>query len=126
MRSFTRYIGIDYSGAATPTARLPGLRVFVAEGDASPHEQRPEDGQHWSRQVLARWLENCLRENSARTVVGIDHALSFPLRYFQEHRLPLSWDAFLDDFCQYWPADHFQARVESLRPHNPRSGNARS
>jgi len=29
---FERYIGIDYSGAQTPTSSLKGLRVFAAEG----------------------------------------------------------------------------------------------
>jgi hypothetical protein len=38
-------------------------------------------------------------------LVGIDHAFSFPLRYFQAHRLPLDWPAFLDDFQQHWPTD---------------------
>ncbi len=28
---FTRHIGIDYSGAQTPTASLKGLRVYLAE-----------------------------------------------------------------------------------------------
>lgn len=32
MLAFARYIGIDYSGAQTPTASLPGLRVYLAEG----------------------------------------------------------------------------------------------
>jgi hypothetical protein len=32
--SFARYIGIDYSGAQTPTASLKGLRVYLVEGDA--------------------------------------------------------------------------------------------
>jgi hypothetical protein len=27
---FERYIGIDYSGAATPTSSLKGLRVYLA------------------------------------------------------------------------------------------------
>ena len=27
---FQHYVGIDYSGAAAPTTRLPGLRVFRA------------------------------------------------------------------------------------------------
>ena len=35
---FARYIGIDYSGAQTPTASLKGLRVFLAESGAPPVE----------------------------------------------------------------------------------------
>lgn len=31
MPAFTRTIGIDYSGAETPTASLKGLRVYLAE-----------------------------------------------------------------------------------------------
>jgi hypothetical protein len=36
MPKFTRYIGVDYSGAQTPTASLKGLRVFMAEGERPP------------------------------------------------------------------------------------------
>ncbi len=30
---FERYIGIDYSGAETPTSSLRGLRVYMADQD---------------------------------------------------------------------------------------------
>ena len=36
MAIFARTIGIDYSGAQTPTASLKGLRVYLAEGDGPP------------------------------------------------------------------------------------------
>jgi hypothetical protein len=32
---FARYIGIDYSGAQTPAASLPGLRVYQADGECA-------------------------------------------------------------------------------------------
>ncbi len=32
MPQFERYIGVDYSGAETPTSSLPGLRVYAAAG----------------------------------------------------------------------------------------------
>ncbi len=32
MPAFVRYIGIDYSGAQTPTASRKGLRAYLAEG----------------------------------------------------------------------------------------------
>jgi hypothetical protein len=35
---FIRRIGIDYSGAETPTSSLKGLRVYLAEGEAPPVE----------------------------------------------------------------------------------------
>lgn len=41
MASFSRYIGIDYSGAQTPTASLRGLRVYVANGSDTPEEVPP-------------------------------------------------------------------------------------
>ena len=41
MPAFARIIGIDYSGAETPTASLKGLRVYLAEGDAPPVEVLP-------------------------------------------------------------------------------------
>jgi len=31
--AFERYIGIDYSGAATPTSSLTGLRVSLDQGE---------------------------------------------------------------------------------------------
>ena len=41
MRAFHRSIGIDYSGAETPTASLKGLCVYMAVGDAAPTEVLP-------------------------------------------------------------------------------------
>ena len=38
---FTRYIGIDYSGAQTPTASLKDLRVYLAESNSPPVEVLP-------------------------------------------------------------------------------------
>lgn len=37
-RAFTRYIGIDYSGAQTPTSSLKGLRVYEADVETVSHE----------------------------------------------------------------------------------------
>ena len=38
-------------------------------------------------------------------LVGIDHGFSFPLRYFEQHGLPLDWPSFLNDFQRHWPTD---------------------
>jgi hypothetical protein len=38
---FDRYIGIDYSGAMTPTSSLKGLRVYMADGISPPLEVQP-------------------------------------------------------------------------------------
>jgi hypothetical protein len=42
MPLFSRYIGIDYSGAETPNASLKGLRVYVATDELSPVEVPPQ------------------------------------------------------------------------------------
>ena len=48
---FIRHIGIDYSGAQTPTASLKRLRIYLAEGDASPGEVPPPPSlkKYWTR-----------------------------------------------------------------------------
>ncbi len=55
MPKFKRYIGIDYSGAQTPTASLKGLRVYLAEGDAAPVEVPPPPSprKYWTRRGVA-------------------------------------------------------------------------
>jgi hypothetical protein len=106
MPAFARYVGIDYSGAQTPTASLKGLRVYLAEGDAPPAEVPPPPSpkKYWTRRGIAEWLVERLAEE-APTLVGIDHGFSFPLRYFETHHLPPDWPAFLDDFRHHWPTD---------------------
>jgi hypothetical protein len=85
---FRRYIGIDYSGAETPTANLKGLRVYLAEGDDSPAEVPPPPSprKYWSRRGIAEWLVERLAED-VPTLVGIDHGFSFPLRYFEAYAI---------------------------------------
>jgi hypothetical protein len=38
---FDRYIGIDYSGAQTPTSSLRGLRIFMADRVSPTVEVEP-------------------------------------------------------------------------------------
>ena len=85
---FARYIGIDYSGAETPTASLKGLRVYLAEGNASPVEVPPPPSprKYWTRRGIAEWLVERPAED-APTLVGIDHGFSFPLCYFETYSL---------------------------------------
>ena len=56
--SFARYVGIDYSGAETPRDSLPGLRVYMDEGDGLPMEVLPSRSprKHWTRRGVAEWL----------------------------------------------------------------------
>ena len=128
---FIRHIGIDYSGAQTPTASLKGLRVYLAEGAAPPVEVLPPPSpkKYWTRRGIAEWLVERLAED-APTLVGIDHGFSFPLRYFEAHGLPPDWPRFLDDFLRHWPTDEDHTYVDFVRNGNVgngavRAGNAR-
>ncbi len=103
---FDRYIGIDYSGAETPSSSLRGLRIYVADRVSLPIEVPPPVGpkKYWTRRGIAERLVELLSSDTL-TLVGIDHGFSFPLRYFEENHVPLDWDAFLDDFQIHWPTD---------------------
>jgi hypothetical protein len=124
--AFQRYVGIDYSGAKTPTASLKGLRVYLASGDAPPTEVPPPPSQrkYWTRKGIAHWLVEQLSQDSP-TLVGIDHGFSFPLRYFETHGLVPDWPAFLDDFQRHWPTDEDNTSVEFVRDGSPGNGAAR-
>jgi len=116
MPAFTRYIGIDYSGAETPTASLKGLRVYMGERDFPPVEVPPPPSprKYWTRKGIAEWLVERLAED-APTLVGIDHGFSFPLRYFEIHGLLPDWPTFLDDFQRHWPTDDDHTYVDFVR-----------
>jgi hypothetical protein len=114
--AFDRYIGIDYSGAQTPSSSLPGLRLYIADRVSLPVEVPPPVGprKYWTRREIAERLVALLSE-STPTLVGIDHGFSFPLRYFEKYNLPLDWGAFLDDFQLHWPTDEEHIYVDFVR-----------
>lgn len=124
---FERYIGIDYSGAETPTSSLKGLRIYVAGQTAPPVEVLPPPSprKYWTRRGIAEWLLARLSEEQP-TLVGIDHGFSFPLRYFEAHALPPDWAVFLDDFQQHWPTDGDHTYVDFVRDGRVGDGAARS
>lgn len=113
---FARYIGIDYSGAETPTSSLKGLRVYLADRAIPPEEVLPPPSprKYWTRRGIAEWLVERLSEDPP-TLVGIDHGFSFPLRYFEAHQLPPDWPAFLEDFQRHWPTDEEHTYVDFVR-----------
>jgi hypothetical protein len=119
MPKFERYIGIDYSGAQTPTSSLPELRVYAADWVMPPKEVPPPASarKHWTRQGIAEWLVSRLSAEKP-ILVGIDHAFSFPLRYFETHLLPPDWHKFLDDFQKHWPTDEANTYVDFVRDGN--------
>jgi hypothetical protein len=123
---FEGYIGIDYSGAQTPRSSLKGLRAYEADRSSDPHEVEPPPSprKYWTRKGLADWLVERLN-GGPPTLVGIDHGFSFPLQYFKQHRLPLDWSSFLDDFQRHWPTDEY-IYVDFVRDGSSGNGAARS
>ena len=124
--TFARYIGIDYSGAQTPSSSLKGLRVYAADRLSAPQEVEPPRSprKYWTRKGVAEWLVERLSEGLP-TLVGIDHGFSFPLKYFEQHRLPLDWPIFLDDFQRHWPTDE-DIYVDFVRDGSMGNGATRS
>jgi hypothetical protein len=113
---FSRYIGIDYSGAKTANSPLPGIRVYAATAAKNPVEIRMPGRMpmNWTRAGLAQWLADVLLDHPA-TIVGIDHAFSFPLPYFKKHRLKKAWPEFLADFEAHWPTHRDNMYVDFIR-----------
>lgn len=127
MPAFSRYIGIDYSGAETPEASLKGLRVYCAVGEAAANEVPPPPSprKYWTRRGIAHWLAERLAED-VPTIVGIDHGFSFPLRYFEVHQLEPDWPTFLEDFQRHWPTDAEHTYVDFVRDGLAGNGAART
>ncbi len=119
MSEFELFIGVDYSGAKTPTSRLKGLQVYAARAGEAPAKRfgptRPNNGMavNWTRKEIAHWLTDLAREG-VRYVAGIDHGFSFPLSYFERYGLS-DWPRFLDDFARYWPTDQDHVYVDFVR-----------
>lgn len=127
MRGFGLYMGIDYSGAETPTSRRKELQVYAAR-PGKPPEGVPtpaiEDARargvlahslprYWTRSEIAHWLIGLARDGVS-FIVGIDHGFSFPASYFKRYGLT-SWPQFLDDFTHHWPTDGDHVYVDFVR-----------
>ena len=125
--AFSRYIGIDYSGAETPNSSLKGLRAYQANRASPPEEVLPPPSprRYWTRRGIAQWLVARLAEDEP-TLVGIDHGFSFPLRYFEVHHLAPDWPTFLEDFQRHWPTDEDHLYVDFVRDGLHGNGAARS
>ena len=118
--AFELFIGIDYSGAETPTSRLPGLQVYAAHpegGDiekwASPTRSNNRLRVNWTRREIAERLRD-EAQRGTRFLAGIDHAFSFPAAYFGRYGLG-SWPDFLDDFTSHWPTHQDNVYVDFVR-----------
>ncbi len=126
MGAFSLFVGIDYSGAETPTSRLPGLRAYAARPGETPeavttpaavqslgktHKQSLP--RYWTRAEIAHWIIALVKQGE-HALIGIDHGFSFPDSYFKRYGLE-SWDSFLADFCRHWPTDHDHVYVDFVR-----------
>ena len=128
--NFDRFIGIDYSGAESPTSRLRGLQVYAAHADGGSVEawhspKVSNNGQHvnWTRREVAERLLQEINQGT-RFLAGIDHGFSIPMNYFARYGLE-SWSQFLDDFVHHWPTQGDHVYVDFVRDGNLfRSGDA--
>jgi hypothetical protein len=113
---FERYIGIDYSGAETPESSCKGIRVYAATGSGTPEQIQPPPSprRYWTRRGLAAWLREEL-DRDIPTIIGIDHAFSFPLAYFEKYRLSSDWQSFLADFRHHWSAHETGNFIDLIR-----------
>jgi hypothetical protein len=82
MPQFARYIGIDYSGAVPADSSCHVLRVYAADGSATPEPVQPPLSlrRYWTQRGLTEWLCEELAADTL-TIVGIDHGFSVPLAY---------------------------------------------
>ena len=122
---FSAYIGIDYSGAATPMSRSATIQVYEGCGNSDPGlvlspASTTNKHRNWNRFEVADWLTERLSRDD-RCIVGIDHGFSFPVSYFERNKIK-SWAEFLDDFVQHWPTHEARATVEQFRENSQRVG----
>ena len=127
---FDYFVGIDYSGAETPTARRKALQVYAAvpgrlpERVATPAIATARAAgvtgyslpRYWTRKEIAQWLIGRV-EADETFIAGIDHGFSFPDSYFQRYGLK-DWPQFLDDFRHHWPTDGDHVYVDFVRDGN--------
>ena len=127
MSGYNLFIGIDYSGAETPTSRRKELQVYAARPGKLPEvvltpaiEAARARGfgahslpRYWSRSDIAHWLM-ALARDGVNFIAGIDHGFSFPASYFKRYGLT-SWPQFVDDFTHHWPTDEEHVYVDFVR-----------
>ncbi len=125
---FDLCVGIDYSGAEVPNARLKELQVFAAKPGGEPASvptpaiarAHAEGGRalhsiprYWTRSEIAWWIVKLVKDGES-ALIGIDHGFSMPDSYLKRYGLK-SWCEFLTDFCRYWPTDDDNVYVDFVR-----------
>ncbi|HUZ96442.1 MAG TPA: hypothetical protein VMU57_16180 [Edaphobacter sp.] len=75
---FDRYIGIDYSGAKTPTSSLSGLRIYMADMKSMPTEVLPplSPRKYWTRRGMAECLSSGFPKSRRRSseLIMVSHS----------------------------------------------------
>ena len=97
-------------------------RIVADRDGAPPSEVRPADGGHWTRRMVADWMETWIKDGPP-ALFGIDHGLGFPVAWWGEGGG--GWDALLDRFVARFPADIPGATVRALRAGAGAWGDAR-
>lgn len=119
MRAFDLFIGIDYSGAETPTSRLKALQLYESQPGGAPRKRSSPTRSNnsmpvnWTRAEIAHRLIE-LAHGGVRYIAGIDHGFSFPTEYFRRYGI-VDWPSFLADFVRYWPTDEDHVCVDDVR-----------
>jgi hypothetical protein len=85
-----------------------------APGTPEQIQPPPSPRRYWTRRCLTEWLREEL-DGDIPTLVGIDHAFSFTMAYFDRHRLPRDWPTFLVDFRRHWPTDDPGTYIDFIR-----------
>jgi hypothetical protein len=124
LKTFDRFIGIDWSGAAGEYQA--GIQVAEANKDTKRLQLvRSPRGSHWSRQSVLDFITS---ETDQRTLVGFDFAFSLPWNRDLES-LPVCFSGLegarqlwtlIDDFCNDMPFLHagpiWQSQESPFRP----------
>ena len=106
-----RYDAVDIGKRERPVAAAahpPWPEAQVVRRDPAQAGADRRVGAHTRRQAHARRTQGL-------QLVGIDHAFSFPLRYFDKYGLERNWPSFLDDFQRHWPTDEDNVYVDFVR-----------
>ena len=90
--AFNLHVGINYSGAGTPTSRSAQLQVYAAVGGRGPAPittPAATEGQHWNwtrREIAERLIG--LAKTGQRFVAGIEpHPAERPADLAQDRRI---------------------------------------
>lgn len=112
--AFARTIGIDYSGAETPTASLKGLRAYLAQGDRLPVEVPPPPNEGVTGNGAARRGDTRWRRLTEQCAGGAKSVFHFdaPGSVAKSTHAGIPWLRFirrrLAGRVHFWPFDGWE------------------